>query len=118
MATNYTASTPLLGINLEGNEPAPAGIGTETTTCFPIGGAPRVPPGTAVIISANKVAVYGVAKAALNPAATVAFENFVASTIAATTATADKLGIYLTLNTATAATGDYIWARTNNYVGQ
>ena len=118
MATNYYVVDGRLGVNLEGNEPAPAQIGSETTTQFPVDGAPRVQPGTPVLISGNKVAVYGVAKAALNPAATVAFENFVASTIAATTATADKVGIYLTLNTATAATGDYIWARTNNYVGQ
>ncbi len=118
MATNYYQVSGVLGVNLEGNELPLTGIAGETTTQAPIDGAPRTQPGIPVMISANKVAVYGVAKAALNPAATVAFENFVASTIAATTATADKLGVYITLNTATAATGDYIWARTNSYVGQ
>ncbi len=117
MAKNYTATTPILGVNLEGNEQPPAQIGSETTTQFPVDGAPRVPPATVVLISGGKVAIYGVAKAALNPAATVAFENFVAATIAATTATADHAGIYLTLNIATCATGDYIWARGNTAVG-
>lgn len=115
MATNYTAVSGVLGVNLEGHELPPVG-----ELIAPAGGAPRVPPGTPVLISGNKVAVYGVAKAALNPGATVAFENFNSSgsTIAATSATADKLGIYLTLNTTTAATGEYLFARTNTYVGQ
>lgn len=113
MATNYFSLTPILGVNLEGNEAPPTG---ELIT--PAGGAPRIQPGSPILISSNKVAVYGVAKAALNPASTVAFENFNSSgsTIAATTGTADKVGIYLTLNTSTAATGDYIWARTLLYV--
>lgn len=113
MATNYKQVTGLLGVNLEGNEPL-AGTSDGTT------GAPRVAPGTPVLISGNKAAVYGVALAALNPGATVAFENFNSngSTMAATSATADKVGVYVTLNTATAATGDYLWARTNTYVGQ
>lgn len=115
MSVSYTAVSGVLGVNLEGHEAPPVG---ELIT--PAGGAPRIPPGTPVLISGNKVAVYGVAAAQLNPGTTVAFQNFNASgsTIAATTATADNLGVYITLNTTTAATGEYLFARTNTYVGR
>lgn len=120
MSTNYTQVTGLLGVNLEGNE-QPAGSSDGNS------GAPRVPVLTPIMISNNRTAVYCIAAAALNPASTVAFQTIGGGngTVAATTDHTGTGGtaapfnnyFYVTLNTNTAATGDYIWARTQQSIG-
>lgn len=115
MSTNYTQVTGLLGVNLEGNEAA----STEN-------GVPRVPVLTPVMISGNRTAVYVIAGAALNPATTVAFHTrgggsgtVAGTTGSATTGTTEPYQnhYFVTLNIATTATGEYIWARTEDSIG-
>lgn len=109
MATNYTQVTGLLGVNLEGNEAA----STEN-------GVPRTQVLNPVMISGNRTAVYCIAGAALNPSATVAFQTLGGGngTVSATTATVStSIPYYVTLNTATTSTGDYLWARTETRLG-
>jgi hypothetical protein len=103
MSTTFTTVTPILGVNLEGNE---AAAGTSDGTS----GAPRVAVLTPVSISGGRIALYAIAKTALNPGATVMFDSTAynsGGTVSATTATCD----YVTLNTSTAATAEYIWVR-------
>ncbi len=112
MATNFNQVSDTLGVNLEGNEPASAGVDGTVTV-------PRVPVLTPVMISGNRTAIYVIAFAALNPSSTCALQNLTtggSGTVAATTATADKSTVLVSLNIATAATGDFIWARTSNMI--
>lgn len=101
MATNYFAVTPILGVNLEGNEPI-SGItqngGDGTVTI------PRMQFLNPVLISNNRAAIYVQTKAPLNPATTVALET--TSTVAGTTG---STGAYISLNLATTGTTDAIW---------
>ncbi len=118
MATNYTASTPILGVNLEGIDSP--GVADPLIVAAGTGG-PRIPVLNAVFISGNRTALYVIAKAALNPASTVVFDTVGGGngTVVATTGDASgstsfsAIQFMVTLNIATCATGDYIWARTS-----
>lgn len=104
--------TPIEGVNINGNE----GRYVADPLISPAGGPPRVPLLTTVVLVGNNVAMYVKAKAAINPGATCSsIESTTSASVAGTTGT----GFYLSLNSATCATADFIWVKklTANVVG-
>lgn len=101
MAYSPVTVTPILGVNLTGNDtPNAGGDGTAV---------PRVQALSTVLLSGNRVAIYVQTKASVNPGTTVTLDTASVDgggTVSATTGT----GAYITLNSATAASAEWIWA--------
>ena len=105
MAAPSVYVTPILGVNLTGNDTPSAGGDNQAV--------PRVQPLTTILLVGNRVAIYVQTKAALNSGTTVVLDTTSADgngTVSSTSGT----GTYVTLNATACASGDWVWAFTVN----
>lgn len=99
-AKTALSTIPLLGVALHANDTPYVADPLIAVA----GGAPRVPLLSTVLLVGNAVALYAQCDTALNPGATCTLNA--TGTVSATTGT----GQYFGMNTATAGTGDCVWA--------
>lgn len=98
---NPAVVTPIAGVNLFGNDTPNAGGDNAPV--------PRIQALSTVLLSGNRVAIYVQTKASVNPNTTVTLDTASVDgggTVSATTGT----GTYITLNSSTAGSAEWIWA--------
>lgn len=101
MAAPSVVVTPILGVNLTGADTPSAGGDNAAV--------PRIQPLSAVLLAGNRIAIYVQTKAILAAGTTVVLDSTSADgngTVSSTTGT----GTYVTLNSASCASGDWVWA--------